>query len=95
VSDIGGRFIRDSRNSRRRRIFAVVAPPTRTSLGRKTIRQILIFDNHPDSLWLVSESGVNLDGDDTAWRAERRTSIICGSILIAMVLVILLWPLLW
>jgi hypothetical protein len=95
VSDIGGPFIRDSRSSRRRRIFAVVAPPTRTSLGRKTIRQILIFDNHPDSLWLVAESGVNLDSDDTASRAERRMAIICGSILIAMVLVTLLWPLLW
>src|ERR1700730_3674497 len=68
VSDIGSPFIRDSQSSRRRRIFAVVAPPTRTSLGRKTIRQILIFDNHPDSLWLVSESGVNLDRDDTASR---------------------------
>jgi hypothetical protein len=95
MSHIGGPFIRDSRSSGRRRIFAVVAPPTRTSLGRKTIRQILIFDNHPDSLRLVFESGVNLDSDDTASRAEKRTSIICGSILIAVVLVTLLWPLLW
>jgi len=84
VSDIGDPFVLDSRSSGRRRIFAVIAPPTRTSLGRKTIRQILIFDNHPDSLWLVSESGVNLDSDDTASRAERRASIICGSVLIAM-----------
>jgi len=94
-SDIGGPFVRDSRSSGRARIFAVVAPPTRTSLGRKTIRQILIFDNHPDSLWLVSESGINLDSDDTASWAERRTSIICGSVLIAIVLVTLLWLLLW
>src|SRR5882762_8923243 len=95
VSDIGDPFIRDSRSSGRRRIFAVVAPPTRTSLGRKTIRQILIFDNHPDSLWSVSESGVNLDSDDTVSRAERRISIICGSVLIAMALATLLWSLLW
>ena len=72
----------------------MAAPPMRTSLGRKTIRQILIFDNHPDSLRLVFESGVDLDSGDTASRAERRTSIICGSVLIAMVLAALLWPLL-
>ena len=72
----------------------MAAPPTRTNLGRKTIRQILIFDNHPDSLRLVFESGVDLDSDDGASRPERRTFIICGSVLIAMILAALLWPLL-
>src|SRR2546429_3500166 len=86
VSDIGDPFIRDSRSSGRRRIFAVIAPPTRTSLGSKTIRQILIFDNHPDSLWLVSESDINLDSDDTApWRV-RNTGLICGALLHHLVL---------
>jgi hypothetical protein len=94
VSDIGGPFIRDSRSSRRRRLFAVVAPPTRTSLGLKTIRQILIFDNHPDSLRLVLDSGVNVESDHAVSRRERRTSIICGSVLIAMILAALLWLLL-
>jgi hypothetical protein len=86
----------DSRRSGRKRIFAVVSRPIAIGVEGKTIRHILIFDNHPDSLRMVLKPGVNLDSDDEAmfWR-ERRTSIICGSILIAMVVAAMLWPLLW
>jgi hypothetical protein len=58
----------------------------------KTIRRILIFDNHPDTLGLIFDSGVDPDKEDAA---SRRTSIICGSILIALVLAAMLWPLSW
>jgi hypothetical protein len=54
------------------------------------MRRIVIFDNHPDSLRLVLEAAT----DDTALQQERRTSIICGSILIAMMVGPLLWALL-
>ena len=83
-------------NSGRKRVFAVVSRPIPTGVADKTIRRILIFDNHPDSLRLVLKPGANLDSDDEAmFRRERRTSIICGSILIAMVVAAMLWPLLW
>jgi hypothetical protein len=76
-----------------KRIFAIVSPPIPTSVDGKTIRRIVIFDNHPDSLRLVLDSGVNVESDDAASRRERRTSIICGLILIAMLVAGLLWAL--
>ena len=93
VSHIDRPFIRDSASSARRRIFAIVARP-KVDLGGKVIRRILIFDNHPDSLRLVLQSGVNVENDDAVSHRERRTSIICGSILIAMMVGPLLWALL-
>jgi hypothetical protein len=85
----------DLRNSSHKRIFAIVSRPIPTGVEGKTIRRIVIFDNHPDSLRLVSESGVHLDSDDAPSRRARRTSIICGSIVIAMLVEAMLWPLLW
>jgi hypothetical protein len=93
VRDLG--CLEDSRRSGRKRIFAAVSRPIPTGVEGKTIRHILIFDNHPDSLRLVFESGTDLDSDIAAWQRERRTSVICGSILIALVLAAMLWPLLW
>jgi len=74
-----------------KRIFAIVSPAIPTPVEGKTIRRIVIFDNHPDSLRLVLGSGVNLDSNDTASRRERGTAIICGFILIAMAVAALLW----
>ena len=93
VSHIDHPLIRDSASSARRRIFAIVARP-KVDLGDKVIRRILIFDNHPDSLRLVLNSGVDADSDDTS-RRERRTSIIYGFILIAMLVAAVLWSLCW
>jgi hypothetical protein len=70
-------------------------PRKTTHTNRKAIRRIVIFDNHPDSLRLVLESDVDSDNDDAAARWERRASMICGSILIAIVLAAMLWPLYW
>jgi hypothetical protein len=88
-------WLPDSTRSGRKRIFAIVSRPIPTGVEGKTIRRIVIFDNHPDSLRLVSESGVHLDSDDAPSRRARRTSIICGSIVIAMLVEAMLWPLLW
>jgi hypothetical protein len=85
----------DSASSGQKRIFAVVSPPIPTPVEGKTIRRILIFDNHPDSLRLVLNSGVNVDSDGAPSQRERRTSIICGFILIAMLVAALLWALYW
>jgi hypothetical protein len=93
VPDLG--CLDDSRSSGRKKIFAAVSRPIPTDVGGKTIRHVLIFDNHPDSLRLIFETGVDLDSDAAAWRRETRTSVICGSILIAMVVAAMLWPLLW
>jgi hypothetical protein len=91
LSHVYGPFLRDSGSSERRRIFAIVAPP-KVDLGGKTIRRILIFDNHPESLRLLSQQHVTSVVDSAA---SRRASMICGSILIAMVIGALLWPLFW
>jgi hypothetical protein len=64
-----------------------------TPFEGKTMRRIVIFDNHPDSLRLVLQSGLRPDSDDASSRRERRTSITCELILIAMLLALLLWPL--
>jgi hypothetical protein len=88
------RSVGDAAGSSRKRIFAVVSRPIPSDVEGKTIRRILVFDNHPDSLRLIFGTGVDLD-NHAAWRREMRTSIICGSILIAMVVAAMLWPLLW
>jgi hypothetical protein len=90
------RSVRDAAGSSQKRIFAIVSRPIPSDVKGKTIRRILLFDNHPDSLRLILKPGANLDSDDEAkFRRERRTAIICGSILIAMVVAAMLWPLLW
>jgi hypothetical protein len=90
------RSVRDAAGSLRKRIFAAVSRPIPTGVKGKTMRRVLIFDNHPDSLRLVLKLGANLDSDEEAkLRRDRRTSIICGSILIAMVVAAMLWPLSW
>jgi hypothetical protein len=93
MSDL--RSVGETVGSLQKRVFAIVSRPTPTGVEGKTIRRILIFDNHPDSLRLIFETGVDSDSDHAAWRRERRTSIICGSILISMVVAAMLWPLLW
>ena len=44
---------------------------------------------------MLLKSGIHLDGDDAEARREKRKSIICGSILIAMIVAAMLWPLFW
>jgi len=90
MPDLG--CLRDSVSSVQKRIFAIVSPPIPTPVEGKTIRRIVIFDNHPDSLRLVLGSGVDLDSNDADWRRKRRISIICGFILIAMLVAAVLWP---
>jgi hypothetical protein len=75
VSHVGGPFLRDSGIPERRRIFAIVAPP-KVDVSGKAIRRILIFDNHPDSLRLVSRLHVRPD-DLAATPCASRLPNIC------------------
>jgi hypothetical protein len=93
VSDLNS--LRDAAGSPHKRIFAIVSRPIPSEAEGKTIRRILIFDNHPDSLRLVSEAGMDLDSDKVAPQREKRISIICGSIIIAVLIGAMLWPLFW
>ena len=89
------RSVRDASGSSQKRIFAIVSRPIPSDVEGKTVRRILIFDNHPDSVRLVLKPVANLDNDDEAkFRRDRRVSIVCGSILIAMVVAAILWALL-
>ena len=90
VPGLGG--VQNYVTSRRKRIFAIVSRPIRSQVEGKTIRRILIFDNHPDTLRLILDSGMDPESGHAAFGL---TSIICGSILIAMVIAAILWPLLW
>ncbi len=83
--------VRDSASSGKKRIFAIVSRPSAAELKGKAIRRIVIFDNHPDSLRLALESGADIDGDDAAARSERRASMVCASILIAILVAAMLW----
>jgi hypothetical protein len=63
-------------------------------LGRKTIRRILIFDNHPDSLRLVFGRRLNADVDLSAPQTTSRGYIILGLIPILAVVLTTVWLLL-
>src|SRR5882762_1937252 len=86
VTHISRPVLDDSKGLGQKRIFAIVWRPVPSEVEGKTIRRILIFDNHPDSLRLVSQSGADLDTEEAASRWGMRTSVICGSILIATVI---------
>jgi hypothetical protein len=59
------------------------------------MKRILIFDNHPDSLRLMHTAGLlQAAPEHVASGQEKITSVVCGSILIAMIIAAMLWPLL-
>jgi hypothetical protein len=83
--------ISDSTNSRRKRIFALISQPVPAGVPGKTMRRVLIFDNHSETLRLLLKSGIYLNGTDAQSCSEKRQSIICGSILIAMIIAPMFW----
>jgi len=85
----------DLTKSPQRRIFTIISGPIPTGVEGKPGRRVLIFDNHPDSLCLALESSVDSDSHDDDCRRARRTAIVCGCILIAMLVGALVWPLFW
>src|SRR3954463_6571491 len=95
ITHISGSVLNDSQGSDRKRIVAIVSRPIPTDVEGKTIRRILIFDNHPDSLCLIPNSGAHLNIDEAGSQWQRQTPIICGSILIAAIIGAMLCPLFW
>ena len=93
MSRIGGKFPSRSIGPERRKIYAIVAPPMPADLGGKTIRRILIFDNHPDSLRLVFGRRLNADVGPGAPQITSRY-IILGLVPILAVVLTTLWLLL-
>jgi hypothetical protein len=91
VSHIDRPFIRDSASSARRRIFAIVARP-KVDLGGKVIRRILIFDNYPDSLRLLSRLHVRPD-DLAATRRAHPVYLTFASLLMLALSIAMFWPL--
>ena len=91
VSKFGN--ITPARNSSPKRILAIVSRPIPTVIEGKTIRRVLIFDNHPDTLQLILQAGVDTAADDFAARRKKRISFVCGAILIAMSVGAVLWAL--
>jgi len=87
--------VRDWTSSCEKRIFAIVLRPIAAEVKGTAIQRIVIFDNHPDSLPLVIQHCGDVGSDDAGSRREKCTSIISGSILIAMVIAVLLWSLVW
>jgi hypothetical protein len=104
VSHISDPLFRDSAGPGKKKIFAIVTLSISAELGRKPVRRILIFDNHPDSLRLIFERPPKPDVDLAAGRlhptgglaARRHTSplyVILGLIAILTLVLGMVWPL--
>jgi len=63
-------------------------------LGRKTIRRILIFDSHPDSLRLVFGRDANPVFDTSPPQHVSSWAVPLVVMLIAVALIAMFWPLL-
>jgi hypothetical protein len=56
------------------------------------MRRVVIFGNHPDSLRLILQAGVDVADDDFfAVRRDKLISFVCGSVLVSMCVAALLW----
>jgi hypothetical protein len=88
----GSSLLRDSVGSGRKKIFAIVAPPMPADLGCKAIRRILIFDNHPESLRLLSKLRARPDVDPAARRAHP-AHLIFALLLMLALSIAMFWPL--
>ena len=83
------------RSLRTRKIFVIkqVRRLESATSAHKKIRRILIFDDHPDSLRLVFESGANPHPDLSLPQRVSRWKFILVSILTMVVLIGMFWPL--
>ncbi|PYK22874.1 MAG: hypothetical protein DME52_13675 [Verrucomicrobia bacterium] len=59
--------------------------------GRKTVRHVSIFDNHPRSLRLLSKTLAKADVDLSLPRNPRH--LVLGMALILTLLIAMFWPL--
>jgi hypothetical protein len=92
VTHLSGPVLHDSESSGRRRIFAIVAPP-KVDVSGNAIRRILIFDNHPESLRLVSSLRARPDVDLAATRRAHPVYLIFALLLMLTLSIAMFWPL--
>jgi hypothetical protein len=70
---------------RRKKFFAVVSPPIVTGASRKSIRRVLIHDNHPATLRLLNDA-------DFVGRRKTNWRILIGvGLAVFVALGIFLW----
>ena len=93
VSHIGYPLLRDSSGLGRRKTFAIVTSSISADLGRKPVQRILIFDDHPDSLRLVSEQ-LNPELQDAGPRHMSPLHLVLGWVVILSLVLAMSWPLL-
>ena len=75
------------------RIFAIATPPLPAGSGGKTIRRILIFDNHPKSLRLLYRLRPSPDVDLVAARRAGPAHLMFGLLLMLALSIGMFWPL--
>ena len=85
-------LFRNSVGKRQRRIFAVISPPLRLDRSRKPIRRVLIFDNHPESLRLISRQYANRNRQPGLRPIHR--NVILSLFLVLILAAAMFWPLL-
>jgi len=93
VSPIGNSLLRDSAGSAQKRIFAIVAPPMRANSDGKTIRSILIFDNHPETLRLLYRQRSSPDINLAAARRAHPVHLVFALLLMSVLWIAMFWPL--
>src|SRR2546421_8630433 len=82
VAQFGSLVPHDSTASGQKKIFAIVTSPMPADVGDEMIRRILIFDDHPDSLRLVSRLRVRPDVDPAAPRHTSFSYVALGLVVI-------------
>jgi hypothetical protein len=93
LSKIDHQVLGESTDSETNRIFAIVTPPLAASSGGKTIRGILIFDNHPESLRLLYRERPSPDVDLVAARRAHPVHLMFALLLMLALSIAIFWPL--
>ena len=89
---IDNQVLGESTDSGTTRIFAIAIPPP-VSSGGKTIRRILIFDNHPETLRLLYRQRPSPDVDLVAARRAGPAHLMFGLLLMLALSIGMFWPL--
>jgi hypothetical protein len=93
LAKIDNQVLDESTYSGTKRIFAIASPPLPGSSGGKTIRTILIFDNHPESLRLLYRQRSSRDVDLVATRRAHPVYLVFALLLMLALSVAMFWPL--
>jgi hypothetical protein len=93
LAKIENQVLGESTDSGTNRIFAIVTRPQPASSGGKTIRRILIFDDHPESLRLLYRQRPSPDVDLVAARRAHPVHLMFALLLMLALSIAIFWPL--